>query len=220
MILIILNSISNRFGLKILGAVPTLGLTPRRVVSGVRAVRKPQGDRTFPLREVRVCQLTIREGYWFNWKKGAKDNFSFRWGGSELLCLATVVGQLSRKYLQATVQKPNLVCGQLILSHYIPSVDSFGAEVSLASGCTLLSPSFVFAPFVPAGSKLFDCCGVCVSGQIGIPLPTRLFLGIFVSVLYIWRENFGELLGGFDRLEELFSDWHTVGERVITNTFK
>lgn len=49
--------------------------------------------------------------------------------------LGRTPGYLSRKYLQATVQKPNLVCGRLILSYYIPSVDSSGLD-------PLLPPSF------------------------------------------------------------------------------
>lgn len=44
---------------------------------------------------------------------------------------------LSRKYLQATVQKPNLVCGRLILSYYIPSVDSLNL-LSLSLPCLAL----------------------------------------------------------------------------------
>lgn len=98
-----------------------------------------RGSLSFPL-----------EGYQFNRKKRMKDNSSFS-GSHHLQRLsvppaitnATVgfagrlsvwsnpgrpTGYLSRKYLQATVQKPNLVCGRLILSYYIPSVDSSGLD--------------------------------------------------------------------------------------------
>lgn len=92
------------------------------------------------------------KGYQFNRKKRVKDNSSF--SASHHLQRLSVLpnsyhhyhhrrsagrlsvwsnpgrapGYLSRKYLQATVQKPNLVCGRLILSYYIPSVDSSGLD--------------------------------------------------------------------------------------------
>lgn len=66
-------------------------------------------------------------------------------------------GCLSRKYLQATVQKPNLVCGRLILSYYIPSVDSSGAEAPLAPSFALLSRPSVF---------VYSVCSVCSRGTV------------------------------------------------------
>lgn len=78
-------------------------------------------------------------------------------------------GYLSRKYLQATVQKPNLVCGRLILSYYIPSVDSSGLDppsppLSLSLS-TLFRAHFLLRTFVslspprPA-SPLFPPCSI------------------------------------------------------------
>ena len=85
-------------------------------------------------------------------------------------------GYLSRKYLQETVQKPNLVCGRLILSYYIPSVDSSGLDPLSPSLSTLFRSTFPPSPSpLPAESpsslppcplvptipvncpKLFDC---------------------------------------------------------------
>lgn len=118
------------------------------------------------------------EGYQFNWKKRAKDNSSFSASCSAYPFYpaspnATVgfagrlsvwcnpgrpTGYLSRKYLQATVQKPNLVCGRLILSYYIPSVDS--------SGLDPLSPSFERTSF---SACYFSSC-------ISPPLPSSPLL--------------------------------------------
>lgn len=83
-------------------------------------------------------------------------------------------GYLSRKYLQATVQKPNLVCGRLILSYYIPSVDSSGLDPLSPSLSTLFRAHFLHRlpppvassspppcppiPTIPVNCpKLFDC---------------------------------------------------------------
>lgn len=83
-------------------------------------------------------------------------------------------GYLSGKYLQATVQKPNLVCGRLILSYYIPSVDSSGLgplspslstlfrahflHPSPPSAASLSLPPCPLVPTIPVNCpKLFDC---------------------------------------------------------------
>lgn len=106
------------------------------------------------------------EGYQFNRKKRVKDNSSFSasyhlqrlsvlppsptttigFAGrlSVWSNLGRVPGYLSRKYLQATVQKPNLVCGRLILSYYIPSVDSSRLDPLSPSLSTLFQAHFLF----------------------------------------------------------------------------
>lgn len=109
-------------------------------------------NRSTPLGKGRPAsdRVLSLEKYQFNRKKRVKDNSSF--SAFQLAaapirsiqrrcCLVVYLsgnlgrtpGYLSRKYLQATVQKPNLVCGRLILSYYIPSVDSSGLDPLLHS---------------------------------------------------------------------------------------
>lgn len=108
------------------------------------------------------------KGYQFNRKKRVKDNSSFsafyhlqrlsvlpnsyhhhrhhRRSAGRLSVWSNpgrASGYLSRKYLQATVQKPNLVCGRLILSYYIPSVDSSGLDPLSPSLSTLFRAHFL-----------------------------------------------------------------------------
>lgn len=105
------------------------------------------------------------KGYQFNRKKRVKDNSSFsafhhlqrlsvlpnsyyhhRRSTTRLSVWSNpgrAPGYLSRKYLQATVQKPNLVCGRLILSYYIPSVDSSGLDPLSPSLSTLFRAHFL-----------------------------------------------------------------------------
>lgn len=141
------------------------------------------------------------KGYQFNRKKRVKDNSSFsafyhlqrlsvlpnsyhhhrhhRRSAGRLSVWSNpgrASGYLSRKYLQATVQKPNLVCGRLILSYYIPSVDSSGLTHArptltlsfhpLSSALPPSSPSpppaapppCPLVPTIPVNCpKLFDC---------------------------------------------------------------
>lgn len=85
---------------------------------------------------------------------------------SQSLCTLVSVNWYSvcrGKYLQATVQKPNLVCGRLILSYYIPSVDSSGLNllslaVSSSSSFNPLSLHWcnLFWPVRRTGFKQFD----------------------------------------------------------------
>lgn len=99
---------------------------------------------------------------------------------------------LSRKYLQATVQKPNLVCGRLILSYYIPSVDSLNllspslpclALLLLLSSLLLLRSPVSFSLFHPdceqsvstIPSKSFDASGAIVFQIDRILLLFNLF---------------------------------------------
>ena len=95
-------------------------------------------------------------------EQGLKDNFSFRKQlGFSLPPLTMDHWWLSRKYLQATVQKPNLVCGRLILSYYIPSVDSLNL-LSLSLPCLallLLSSLLLLLLRSPVSFSLFhtDC---------------------------------------------------------------
>lgn len=140
------------------------------------------------------------KGYQFNRKKRVKDNSSFS-AFHHLQCLSVLPnsyhhhhrrspgrlsvwsnseperasGYLSRKYLQATVQKPNLVCGRLILSYYIPSVDSSGLDPLSPSLSTLFASALPLSPSPPTAAspspspcplvptipvncpKLFDC---------------------------------------------------------------
>lgn len=136
------------------------------------------------------------KGYQFNRKKRVKDNSSFsafhhlqrlsvlpnsyhhhhhRRSAGRLSVWSNpgrAPGYLSRKYLQATVQKPNLVCGRLILSYYIPSVDSSGLDPLSPSLSTLFRAHFLhrlllrllhlllflLVPTIPVNCpKLFDC---------------------------------------------------------------
>ena len=115
--------------------------------------------------------LSIKD-YQFNRKKRVKDNSSFsafhhlqrlsvlpnsyhhhhhRRSAGRLSVWSNpglASGYLSRKYLQATVQKPNLVCGRLILSYYIPSVDSSGLDPLSPSLSTLFRAHFLHRPLL------------------------------------------------------------------------
>lgn len=109
----------------------------------------------------------LPKGYQFNRKKRVKYNSSFS-AFHHLQRLSVLVaaaplpplhasrlsvwsnpgrapGYLSGKYLQATVQKPNLVCGRLILSYYIPSVDSSGLGPLSPSLSTLFQAHFLLS---------------------------------------------------------------------------
>lgn len=130
----------------------------REVAARGRTLYEGSKNRSTPLGKGRPAsdRVLSLEKYQFNRKKRVKDNSSF--SAFQLAaapirsiqrrcCLVVYLsgnlgrtpGYLSRKYLQATVQKPNLVCGRLILSYYIPSVDSSGLD-------PLLRPSLLFPP--------------------------------------------------------------------------